>query len=139
MSASIGGAGIPSHQASGPLESAATVGPPPAPAIVVVTTEAVPGQMVDWVIGEVVGVEVRSTNPFHEGIKLLTTGDAAPDRCIALARWRHEAVARMAAEAAQRGADAVIGMKFDSRQLASGWSEVCAYGTAVRFTRSAAV
>jgi uncharacterized protein YbjQ (UPF0145 family) len=35
-------------------------------------------------------------------------------------------------EAEARGADAVIGMRFDSEAMADQWSEICAYGTAVK-------
>ena len=41
----------------------------------------------------------------------------------------------MAAEALRRGADAVIGMKFDNRPITDSWTEICAYGTAVRLVR----
>lgn len=46
---------------------------------------------------------------------------------------RAEAIARMVEEAEQRGATAVIAMRFDIAAMgeATGWTEVCAYGTAV--------
>ena len=31
----------------------------------------------------------------------------------------------------QRGANAVVGMRFDHRPISESWNEVCAYGTAV--------
>jgi uncharacterized protein YbjQ (UPF0145 family) len=45
---------------------------------------------------------------------------------------RPEAIGRMIQEAEARGADAVIGMRFDSETMADQWSEICAYGTAVK-------
>ncbi len=34
-------------------------------------------------------------------------------------------------EAEQRGANAIVAMRFDNSQLGTNWTEVCAYGTAV--------
>jgi uncharacterized protein YbjQ (UPF0145 family) len=48
-----------------------------------------------------------------------------------LTRWREEAVERMAQIAQKRGANAVVGMRFDHREITSSWVEICAYGTAV--------
>ena len=38
----------------------------------------------------------------------------------------------MVAEAESRGANAVIAMRFDTSELGTSWTEICAYGTAVR-------
>ena len=38
----------------------------------------------------------------------------------------------MVSEAEERGADAVISMRFDADSISDGWTEICAYGTAVR-------
>ena len=37
----------------------------------------------------------------------------------------------MVVAAERRGANAIIGMRFDHRGVTSAWNEVCAYGTAV--------
>ncbi len=37
----------------------------------------------------------------------------------------------MVQEAQRRGANAVVGMRFDTGEIAASFSEVCAYGTAV--------
>jgi uncharacterized protein YbjQ (UPF0145 family) len=42
----------------------------------------------------------------------------------------------MVTEAEARGADAIISMRFDGDSIADGWTEVCAYGTAVRTTET---
>ena len=99
--------------------------------MLIVTTESIPGRQIGAVIGEVMGVTARSNNPYTEGLKQLN-GDANPRRAPALLRWRQEAITEMAAEARRRGADAIIGMKFDTRQITGSWTEICAYGTAVR-------
>ena len=48
-----------------------------------------------------------------------------------LIRVRELAVAHMLRVAYQRGANAVVGMRFDHRPISESWNEVCAYGTAV--------
>jgi hypothetical protein len=40
-------------------------------------------------------------------------------------------MARMVAEAEQRGANAIMAMRFDTSEIGPNWTEVCAYGTAV--------
>jgi uncharacterized protein YbjQ (UPF0145 family) len=49
-----------------------------------------------------------------------------------LAQGREEAIARLSAEAEAKGANAIIAMRFDTSELGSTWTEICAYGTAVR-------
>ena len=49
-----------------------------------------------------------------------------------LAEGRLHAQQRLEEEAASRGANAVIAFRFDTSELGSTWTEICAYGTAVR-------
>jgi uncharacterized protein YbjQ (UPF0145 family) len=98
--------------------------------MLVVTTESIPGYEVTAVIGEVVGVTARTFNPFIEGVKSLN-GRLNPQLVRLLTQIRQEAVARMIDAAQRRGANAVIGMRFDHREVTHSWNEVCAYGTAV--------
>jgi uncharacterized protein YbjQ (UPF0145 family) len=98
--------------------------------MLVVTTESIPGYEVSAVIGEVVGVTARTFNPFIEGVKSLN-GRLNPQLVRLLTQIRQEAVARMIEAAQRRGANAVIGMRFDHRGVTNAWNEVCAYGTAV--------
>jgi uncharacterized protein YbjQ (UPF0145 family) len=98
--------------------------------MLVVTTEWVPGYEVRDVLGEVHGITARSRNVYNEGIKLLS-GGSNPRMSIALSRWRDEAVAQLSQRAYLRGANAVVCMRFDHRDLSTHWTEICAYGTAV--------
>jgi uncharacterized protein YbjQ (UPF0145 family) len=50
----------------------------------------------------------------------------------ALVDSRHEVVARMVEEAEAKGADAILAMRFDTSEMGPNWTEICAYGTAVR-------
>jgi uncharacterized protein YbjQ (UPF0145 family) len=98
--------------------------------VLVATTDDLPGYHVREVLGEVVGTTARSHNPFREGVKSLQ-GGMNPRASEHLAQWREEAVQRMTEAARRRGANAVIGMRFDHRMISDYWSEICAYGTAV--------
>ena len=49
---------------------------------------------------------------------------------------RSEAYACMVEHAQEKGADAVIAMRYDATEFATGVTEVLAYGTAVRLARS---
>jgi uncharacterized protein YbjQ (UPF0145 family) len=98
--------------------------------MLVVTTDSVPGYQVQQVIGEVIGVTGRTRNPFREGVKKLH-GGGNPLMVQALTRWRREALEQMTRQAYRRGANAVVGMRFDARNISDMWAEICAYGTAV--------
>jgi uncharacterized protein YbjQ (UPF0145 family) len=98
--------------------------------MLVVTTESIPGYRVHAVIGEVVGITARTFNPYIEGVKSLN-GKLNPQLLRLLAQIRQEAVANMVAAAERRGANAILAMRFDNRDVTPPWREICAYGTAV--------
>ena len=39
---------------------------------------------------------------------------------------------RLVEEAEAKGANAIVAFRFDTSELGSTWTEICAYGTAVR-------
>ena len=45
-------------------------------------------------------------------------------------------VQRLTQEAEGKGANAIVAMRFDTSELGSTWTEICAYGTAVRIRKS---
>ena len=49
-----------------------------------------------------------------------------------LAEGRQHATEGLVEEAQSKGADTVIAFRFDTSELGSTWTEICAYGTAVR-------
>jgi uncharacterized protein YbjQ (UPF0145 family) len=98
--------------------------------MLVVTTEWVPGYEIRDVLGEVHGRTARSRNVYNEGVKLLT-GGSNPRMSTALSRWRDDALAQMSQRAFVRGANAIVCMRFDTRDISTHWTEICAYGTAV--------
>lgn len=102
--------------------------------IVVATTNDLPGYEVVEVYGEVFGLIVRSRNVFSNfGASLRTIfGGEVRGYTRLLSDSRNQAVARMREEAANRGANAVLAMRFDSGDIGQVMNEVAAYGTAVR-------
>jgi uncharacterized protein YbjQ (UPF0145 family) len=48
-----------------------------------------------------------------------------------LVQSRASAISQMVNAARRRGATAVVGMRFDNRDITPNWVELCAYGTAV--------
>lgn len=95
--------------------------------LIVVTLDAVPGRVVTGVLGDVVGVVARS----RELPPALRTASAAEGYAAMLTQSRQEAVDRLVEMAAEAGADAVLGLRFDSSEITQSLSEVVAYGTAV--------
>jgi uncharacterized protein YbjQ (UPF0145 family) len=82
--------------------------------------------------GEVFGLTVRARNvgaTFLAAFRSIGGGEI-PEFTRLLVQSRNEAMARMIVEATNRGANAIIGMRFDSGAIGQ-WSEICAYGTAV--------
>jgi uncharacterized protein YbjQ (UPF0145 family) len=41
----------------------------------------------------------------------------------------------MVEEAQAKGGEAIVAMRFDTSEMGSNWTEICAYGTAVRIRR----
>jgi uncharacterized protein YbjQ (UPF0145 family) len=94
-----------------------------------VTIDNLPGFEIKHVIGEVIGMAVRSQNPFVEGIRRVS-GEPNSKMPEMLRRWRTQAISHMVEQAYERGANAVVGVRFDQRVIGS-YTEICAYGTAV--------
>ena len=107
-------------------------------AVLVVTSENVPGYKISAMLGEVFGSTSRSShgsisalssslNPLSQGelVHFTKTGDGA----------RVEAVERLKEEAALRGANAVVAMRFEMFAISELSISAIAYGTAVVLTK----
>jgi uncharacterized protein YbjQ (UPF0145 family) len=102
--------------------------------VLIATTNDVPGYEIEEVIGEVFGLTVRSRNlgsQIGAGLKSLVGGELRGMTKM-LAEGRQEAIARLVEEAEAKGANAILAMRFDTSELGSTWTEICAYGTAAR-------
>ena len=103
------------------------------PALLVTTTDGVPGHRVVRTLGLVRGSAVRA---HHFGTDLIAFlknlfGGEIEEATKVLAEAREQALDRMVADARSLGANAVIGFRFMSAEVVSGAAEMVAYGTAV--------
>lgn len=106
------------------------------PQFLVVTTNDIPGYRVDQVLGEVFGLTVRSRNAFSQmgaGFKSMLGGELKGMTKV-LVSSRNEVMGRLISEAQSRGANAILAMRFDTSEMGGVWTEICAYGTAVRIS-----
>jgi uncharacterized protein YbjQ (UPF0145 family) len=105
--------------------------------VIIATTNELPGYEVVQVYGEVFGIIVRARNAFSNiGASFRTVlGGEAKGYTQLLADSRNQAVERLKDAARERGANAVLAMRFDCNEIADIMSEVAAYGTAVRIRR----
>jgi uncharacterized protein YbjQ (UPF0145 family) len=98
------------------------------------TMNDLPGWEIDEVLGEVFGLTVRSRNVGSQigaSFKSLVGGELKGMTKM-LAEGREHATERLIEEAQAKGADAVVAFRFDTSELGSTWTEICAYGTAVK-------
>lgn len=107
--------------------------------MIITTMNDLPGYEVVDVYGEVFGLIVRSRNAFSNiGATFRTiSGGEVKGYTKLLADSRNHAVDRLKDAARERGANAVIAMRFDCNDIGNIMSEVAAYGTAVRVRRVA--
>jgi uncharacterized protein YbjQ (UPF0145 family) len=104
------------------------------PSQMITTTFELPGYRVEACLGEVMGLTVRSRNAasvFGSGLRALFGGELK-GQTKALYDSRRQVMDRMVVEAEARGANAIVGMRYDTSEIGAGWTEICAYGTAMR-------
>jgi uncharacterized protein YbjQ (UPF0145 family) len=102
--------------------------------MIVTTMNDIPGYEVDDVYGEVMGLTVRSRNigsQIGAGLKSILGGELK-GMTKALIDSRQQVMERMIEEAEGKGGNAIIAMRFDTSEMGGQWTEICAYGTAVR-------
>jgi uncharacterized protein YbjQ (UPF0145 family) len=105
--------------------------------MIISTMNDLPGYSIDEVLGDVFGLTVRSRNVGSQigaSLKSLVGGELKGMTKM-LAEGRRHAQERLVEEAEGKGADAVIAFRFDTSELGTTWTEICAYGTAVRVTK----
>ena len=103
--------------------------------MIVTTMNDIPGYEVEEVYGEVMGLTVRSRNigsQLGAGLKSIIGGELK-GMTKALVDSREQVRERMIQEAEAHGANAV---RFDTSEMGSNWTEICAYGTAVRVRKA---
>ncbi len=102
--------------------------------MIVVTTDRIVGREIEEVFGLVRGTAVRTRHLFHDigaTMRVLVGGEVVEYTKL-IAETREQALDRMIDEARSRGANAVVGFRFATAEVAKSAAEVVAYGTAVR-------
>jgi uncharacterized protein YbjQ (UPF0145 family) len=106
--------------------------------MIVTTMNDIPGYHVEEVFGEVMGLTVRSRNigsQIGAGLKSILGGELK-GMTKALMDSREQVMQRMVEEAEGKGANAIIAMRFDTSEMGGQWTEICAYGTAVKVQKA---
>src|SRR4051794_10196886 len=105
--------------------------------MIITTMNDLPGYDIEEVIGEAFGLTVRARNVGSQlgaAMKSLVGGELKGMTKM-LTEGRLHAQERLVEEAQAKGADAIVPFRFDPSELGSRWTEICAYGTAVRARR----
>ena len=102
------------------------------------TTFDLPGFRVVRGLGIVRGIVVRSRSIFGNigaSLQTLVGGDITlfTNLCE---KTREDAFERLLKHAAELGADAVLGLRYDATEIMNGVTEVLCYGTAVKVEKS---
>ena len=101
--------------------------------MIVTTTNDVAGQKVTKYLGVVRGITVRSRSIVGNvgaALQSIVGGNISLYTSLC-ERARGEAFDLMVAHGQEMGANAIIAMRYDANEVASGITEVLAYGTAV--------
>ena len=106
--------------------------------MLITTTNDLPGYEINEMLGEVFGLTVRSRNVGSQigaGLKSIMGGELK-GMTKALVDSREQVIERMVEEAEAKGGDAIVAMRFDTSEMGANWTEICAYGTAVKARKS---
>jgi uncharacterized protein YbjQ (UPF0145 family) len=101
--------------------------------MLITTSEVVPGMRLVRVVGLVRGNSVRAR---HMGVDIMAglrnmVGGEIREYTKLLGESREQAIDRMAEQARDLGANAIIAMRFSTSMIMGGAAELLAYGTAV--------
>src|ERR1700728_2933026 len=98
--------------------------------MIISTMNDLPGYEIEEVLGEAFGLTVRSRNVGSQigaSLKSLVGGELKGMTKM-LADGRQDATERLTEEAEAKGANAIVAFRFDTSELGSIWTEICAYG-----------
>lgn len=102
--------------------------------MLLVNIESIPGKEISEVLGMVKGEIVQTKHigrDFMAGMKTIVGGEVKSYTQM-ISEARTEATKRMVKEAERLGADAIVGVRYNSTEVMQGASEIIAYGTAVK-------
>ncbi|HCG8614962.1 TPA: heavy metal-binding domain-containing protein [Vibrio parahaemolyticus] len=98
------------------------------------TTDTIPGKEIAEVRGVVTGNVVQSKHIGRDlmaGLKSIVGGEIRGYTEM-MTEARDIAIQRMIEQANQKGADAIVGIRFTTSSIVDGSSEILAFGTAVK-------
>ena len=98
------------------------------------TTETIAGREIAETLGAVTGNVVKSKHIGRDimaGLKTIVGGEIRGYTEL-LSEARNVAMQRMLASASEKGADAVVGVRFTTSAIMGGSSEIMVFGTAVK-------
>lgn len=98
------------------------------------TTDTIPGKEIAEVRGVVTGNVVQSKHigrGLMAGLKSIVGGEIRGYTEM-MTEARDIAIQRMVEQANQKGADAIVGIRFTTSSIVDGSSEILAFGTAVK-------
>jgi len=102
--------------------------------MLLVTTDEIRGMPIEETLGLVRGNTIRARHIGRDimaGLRTIVGGEIK-DYTVMLGQARDQAIERMMHQAAELGANAIVGVRFTTSQTMSGAAEILAYGTAVR-------
>lgn len=120
-------------QPPAPVHAASALAPRGPSALIMVSTDELPGYRVVRVIGLVKGNTVRTRNIGMDvlaGLRNLIGGEVN-EYTKMLAQSREQALDRLRMDASRMGANAVVGLRMTTSAVMQGAAEILAYGTAV--------
>ncbi|RLE17803.1 MAG: YbjQ family protein [Acidobacteria bacterium] len=101
--------------------------------MIIVTTDFIPGKEIEKVLGMARGNTVRARAVGKDIMAVLRNmvGGEVTEYTKMIAESREQALDRMAENAKQMGANAVLNVRFGTSMVMTGAAEILAYGTAV--------
>lgn len=101
------------------------------------TTEQIAGHVITEHLGTVIGNTIRARHfgkDIMAGFRSIVGGEVKEYTGM-MAESREQALMRMKVQAEELGADAVVGIRFQTSMILQGTAELLVYGTAVKIGR----
>ena len=105
--------------------------------MIISTTENIAGHVITEHLGTVIGNTIRARHIGKDIMASLRTvvGGEVKEYMGMMAESREQALMRMKERAEEMGADAVVGVRFQTSMILQGTAELLVYGTAVKINR----
>jgi uncharacterized protein YbjQ (UPF0145 family) len=102
--------------------------------MIITTNDQIPGKEIAEVLGIVEGNTIRARNIGRDILAVFKNliGGEIEEYTKLMAESREQALDRMKAMAEERGADAVISVRFSTSYIMQSAAEILVYGTAVK-------